>query len=96
MFFGIVPLALLGVLEYFSELVVAVYLVLTNNILSLKLLRLLATLGAIFSLYFVYLMVFVIKAICLYCFASAIISFALYIVVRLAYPQKRSVMIKCT
>lgn len=94
MFFGIIPLALMGVFQYLAELIVAIYLILTDNPLSAKLLRILTTVGAIFSLYFVYLMIFVIKSICLYCFASAIISFALFKVMRAAYPQNRSLMIK--
>ena len=78
MFFGLIPLALLGVFQYTAELIVAIYVAITGNKLAQKLLLFLTAMGALFSLYFVYLMIFVIQAICLYCFASAIISFALF------------------
>ena len=88
MFFGLIPLALLGVFQYTAELIVATYVAITGNKLAQKLLLFLTSMGALFSLYFVYLMIFVIKAICLYCFASAIISFALFI---LASIQSKNV-----
>lgn len=88
MFFGLIPLALLGVFQYTAELIVAIYVAITGNKLAQKLLLFLTTMGALFSLYFVYLMIFVIQAICLYCFASAIISFTLFI---LASIQSKNV-----
>lgn len=88
MFFGLIPLALLGVFQYTAELIVATYVAVTGNKLGQKLLLFLTAMGALFSLYFVYLMIFVIQAICLYCFASAIISFALFI---LASIQSKNV-----
>ena len=94
MFLGLVPLALLGVFQYTAELVVATYVAITGNKLAQKLLLFLTAMGAMFSLYFVYLMIFVIKAICLYCFASAIISFLLLVFTIITYPQKSNPMLK--
>lgn len=88
MFLGLVPLALLGMFQYTAELIVATYVAITGNKLAQKLLLFLTAMGALFSLYFVYLMIFVIQAICLYCFASAIISFLLFI---LASIQSKNV-----
>lgn len=81
MFLGLVPLALLGVFQYTAELLLSIYIVMTNSGLAKKLLLLLSTMGVLFSAYFVYLMLFVIHAICLYCFASAIISLLIFILV---------------
>ncbi|MFZ2200121.1 MAG: vitamin K epoxide reductase family protein [Microgenomates group bacterium] len=78
-FLGIVPLALLGVFQYTAELLLSIYIFMTNSALTKKLLLLLSTMGLLFSAHFVYLMIFVIHAICLYCFASAIISLFLFI-----------------
>jgi uncharacterized membrane protein len=94
MFFGLIPLALLGVFQYTAELIVATYVAVTGNKLAQKLLLFLTGVGTLFSLYFVYLMIFVIQAICLYCFGSAIISFLLFVTVLITYPQNRTLMIK--
>jgi uncharacterized membrane protein len=94
MFFGLIPLALLGVFQYTAELIVAIYVAITGNKLAQKLLLFLTTMGALFSLYFVYLMIFVIQAICLYCFASAIISLLIFVSTIIAYPQKPNPMLK--
>ncbi len=87
MFLGLVPLALLGVFQYTTELIVATYVAITGNKLAQKLLLFLTMIGALFSLYFVYLMIFVIQAICLYCFASAIISFLLFFCATLQFKK---------
>jgi uncharacterized membrane protein len=94
MFLGLVPLALLGVFQYTAELIVASYTAITGSKLAQKLLLFLTTVGVLFSAYFVYLMIFVIQAICLYCFASAIISLLLFTFTLIAYPQNRVPMIK--
>ncbi len=75
-----VPLAYLGVLFYLGILLLSILLVFGSKIKYLKELLLLLTIfGAIDSLYFLYLQGFVIKAFCIYCIISAVITFLLLV-----------------
>lgn len=86
--FGI-PLALIGLIHYVLETMVAAAVVLTQHRWAKRLLVLLATGGLLASAYFVYLMVGVIGALCLYCLGSALISTVLFAVVHLLVPNER-------
>lgn len=94
MFFGIIPLALLGVFQYIAELALSIFIITTGNKLAKLVLFIFSSAGLLFSIYFVYLMLGVIGAICLYCFASAIISLGIFVATLLAYPQKSIPVIK--
>lgn len=75
---GGVPLALLGVIYYFSIFLLFLDYLWRGNKRSVRLAVGLAGAGFLISLYFLYLQIYVIEAICLYCVASAIISTAIF------------------
>ncbi len=72
-----VPLALFGLIHY---LLLISWLVLYKRKFGRVLALLQATAGAIFSLYLVYLQLVVIRAICIYCMASAVISLTIFVI----------------
>lgn len=72
-----IPLAVYGLAFYVAILIIAGYLYYRPSRLAAKLLVAATVLGAIASVYFLYLQVAVIKALCIYCLASAVISFVL-------------------
>ena len=76
--FGI-PLGILGIVFY--TIVLATFLVtyVKRSSLLFRGLAFVTTVGVLFSLYFAYLQVFVIKAICIYCMASAILTVLLWV-----------------
>ena len=81
--FGI-PLATWGVLFYLGIGFLALLYMDTKNLIVGKLIVVATTLGFLSSLYFIYVQKFLIKAFCVYCILSAIIStilFALGIVI---------------
>ena len=83
MLFGI-PLATWGVLFYLGIGFLALLYMDTKNLIVGKLIVVATTLGFLSSLYFIYVQKFLIKAFCVYCILSAIIStilFALGIVI---------------
>ncbi len=86
-----VPVALGGVFYYLSIFILLIiYLdIRKNKVLSLA--SLLTVVGFLASMWFVYLQLFIIKAICLYCMVSAVISTILFIlgVIILSYNKKR-------
>lgn len=84
-----VPLALIGLIHYTLEAVVAAVVILTQQKLAKRLLVLLVTGGFLASLYFVYIMLGVIGSICLYCMGSAIISGLLFLTVHTLFPNER-------
>ncbi len=72
------PLAYLGVLFYLSILIISLLIIFKSKIKHLSdALLIITVLGALSSAYFLYLQGFVIKAFCIYCIVSAIISFIL-------------------
>lgn len=76
---GGIPVAFLGVFYYFLILLLAVSYLSNGNEKRFKTLMGISLAGFLASLWFVYLQIFVIKAICLYCMASAFISTAIFL-----------------
>ena len=74
-----VPLALFGVIFYFSIFISSVLYLDMRKKKILKWLISLSVIGFLFSLYFVYLQLFVIKAICFYCMVSAVDSTIIFL-----------------
>lgn len=87
-----IPLALLGVIFYFSVFVSSVLYLDTRKEKIFKLIILLSVIGFLSSLYFVYLQLFVIGVICFYCMISAIGSTIIFLlsfyVLKLIYKQR--------
>ncbi len=83
-----VPLALLGLLYYFTVLFLSLLHYDTKNRQVLKLIPPLVTLGFLFSLWLVYLQIFVIEAICQYCMLSALTSTILFILGIFVFKHK--------
>lgn len=88
-----IPLALLGVAQYLT--VAGLSAALASGMLKPALHQKLswwllaqATAGLLFSLYFVFLQLVVLQAICLYCMASALISFSIFFFVWSLVPDK--------
>lgn len=90
-FFGI-PLATIGIVQYFLELLFAYYAVFVKSFWGRTLFLIQSAIGAIASLVFVYLQIFVIGSLCLYCMGSALISFALFSLVWGVYERERKVL----
>ncbi|MBY0110674.1 vitamin K epoxide reductase family protein [Patescibacteria group bacterium] len=72
-----IPLAVYGLGFYAVILLLSVYLLSRSSRLAVKGLAAASVVGALASAYFLFLQVFVIKAICIYCLASAVVSFIL-------------------
>ncbi len=88
-----VSVALIGVAFYATEAICIFLSVTQKNRLAKKGLLIATFGGFIGSVYFVYLMLVIIKAICLYCFLSAIISFTIFILSNIVYPIERKKLI---
>ena len=73
-----VPLALIGLIHYSLLTVSVTRVILSRQKVFKYLVVILTVIGAFASGYFMYLQFIVIKSLCLYCTASAIISFALF------------------
>jgi len=82
-----IPLALLGILQYTAEFVMAIIAYFTKQKWVEKILIIQSTGGLLASTYFVYLMVIVIRAVCLYCFGSAIISMLLFALILVKFAS---------
>ncbi len=76
---GPIPVAVLGVLFYLSVFVLALAYLLYQNPRIPQLLLVIGSLGFLATLYFVSLQLWVIKAICLYCMISAVLSTAIFL-----------------
>ena len=85
-----VPVALGGVLYYFSVFIAAILYFDTKNIFFLRILSILPPAGFLASLWFLYLQFFVIKAICFYCMVSAVSSTLLFILGMLVFRKNVS------
>lgn len=85
-FFGI-PLAVLGLVHYFylGMLLQAVRAI--GDAIYKRLLFIQSAIGFILSMYFAYLQFAVIKSLCQYCLLSALISFGIYVLIRLQYKE---------
>ena len=73
-----IPVALLGALYYFSQLILLIAYFESKSLVPLKLAAQISIAGLLASLYFVSLQLFIIKAICQYCMLSAITSTLLF------------------
>ncbi len=73
-FFGI-PLAYFGVVFYALMILTTSLIVWRSKRLFFKALIIFAGIGAVLSLVFLFIQFFLIKALCIYCIASAIIAF---------------------
>ena len=82
-----VPLAYLGVAFYIAMLAVSVLLHFKPNICKymFELVFLVVTFASLDSLYFLYLQGFVIKAFCIYCIISAVITFSMFTITAVLY-----------
>jgi len=76
--FGI-PVALMGSLYYFALLFTMMVYLQSKKKATLKLFAYITSVGVLFTSYLVYLMIFVIKAVCIYCVFSAISTLILFI-----------------
>jgi uncharacterized membrane protein len=76
-FFGI-PLGVYGVIYYAVVFIICAILYTTHHPPLTRLLFILGVIGALFSFYFVGLQIFVIKAVCVYCFASFFLSLGIF------------------
>ncbi len=82
------PLAYLGVLFYiFIISIVFLYIFKPNTFYIKEIILTTSIFGALDSLYFIYLQAYVIKAFCIYCIISAIITFILVPLAYLLYKK---------
>ena len=86
--FGI-PIAELGVLFYGILFVLAALEIVVFDQLLRRALQVIAFVGAAFSLYSVSVQAFVIGSFCIYCLASAIIAFIIFILASLIEPIRK-------
>lgn len=85
-FLGI-PLALYGVGFYAVVFVLSALLLVRYDRLLVRVLYILGLAGALASLVFLAIQFVLIKALCVYCIASAVITFAVFFVVRELWKQ---------
>jgi uncharacterized membrane protein len=85
--FGI-PLAELGIIFYCAMLVLACFEYFFSHIHARRLLHLTAFAGILSSAYFMYAQVFLIKALCIYCVGSAVITLVLFILMVRTFFEK--------
>lgn len=76
-----VPVALLGALYYFAIFMSALLIISLDLEFLWILIVIISSAGLLASAYFVYLQIFVIGAICLYCFFSATMTFLIFMFV---------------
>ena len=88
--FGI-PLAEFGVLFYSVLFVLAALELILFDQLLRRALQTISLVGVLASLYFTSIQVFVIKAFCIYCFASALIALFIFVLATLIEPIRRRV-----
>ncbi|MEZ4156410.1 MAG: vitamin K epoxide reductase family protein [Candidatus Paceibacterota bacterium] len=75
-----IPVALLGALYYIGLLFLTIFYLDRKNSTVMHLALRLSAIGLVASLYFVGLQLFVLKALCIYCMASAISSTTLFVI----------------
>ena len=90
-----VPVALLGALYYIMILALSLAYIISKKEMVIRHAAYLTPTGLLASAYFVYLQLFVIKAICLYCMASAATSTILfmlgaYVIIKTRRPSTAS------
>ncbi|MEK9183791.1 MAG: vitamin K epoxide reductase family protein [Patescibacteria group bacterium] len=77
---GEMPLAGFGLLYYGTILFLSLLYFQKKLAIIIKIIFALSLVGTLISAYLVYLQIFVIKAICAYCFISAILSLSIFLV----------------
>ncbi len=82
-----VPVALIGLIHYSLMTIFLLLAIVTGKRFFRYLVLILSVIGIGASVYFAYLMIFVLKAICLYCMASAVNSLIVFILVTLVLRQ---------
>jgi dihydroorotate dehydrogenase subfamily 2 len=85
--FGL-PVALWGAVHYLAVIYWFLGIRILKSRLFGRMLFLQTFIGVLFSVYYTYLQFYVIKALCPYCLASAVISFALYFVSRFSFYEE--------
>ena len=90
--FGI-PLALYGVVFYVSFLLVFLLSRIRPHHRLFLIVTLMGLLGVLFSTYFLYVQVVLIKALCIYCIVSAIVTYILGILTYQRYRMNKKVTI---
>jgi uncharacterized membrane protein len=86
--FGI-PVAELGVLFYGVLFILAALELLLFDAFLRRVLQVTAIIGIIVSLYFTFLQIFVIRAFCMYCLTSAVVTLLILIVASYIEPMKK-------
>ena len=86
--FGI-PLAEYGVLFYGILFVLAALELAVFDRLVRRAIRFISLIGVFISFYFIIIQIFVIGAFCIYCLASALITFLIFIVASLIEPPRK-------
>ena len=89
-----IPVAEYGLLFYGIVFAVAALELVVFDRLLRRVLQWLATFGILASLYFTFLQVFVIRAFCVYCLASAVIMFVILVLASMIEPLRRTVRSK--
>lgn len=94
--FGL-PLASYGVVFYGGFLLLYLYNQVRPHRREFLLMALMGLIGAVFSTYFLYVQIFLIKALCVYCVGSAVVSYLLAILTIYRYQKNRKVsLVKVT
>ena len=86
--FGI-PLAEFGILFYAVIFILAALELILFDQLLRRALQAASLIGILASLYFTFIQIFVIGAFCIYCLASALITFGIFVFATLIEPLKR-------
>ena len=88
--FGI-PLAEFGVVFYGALFILAALELVLFNRLVRRMLQVVALVGILASLYFTFLQIFIIGAVCIYCFVSALITLLVLILASFIEPLRKRV-----
>ena len=86
-----IPIALLGIVFYFSTLILFLFSIFKKNKIFINLLFFAEIIGIIFSAIFTYIQFFIIKALCPYCLTSAIVTLILFLLsfyLKIKYNKK--------
>ena len=87
--FGVVPMALLGLVYYGLLLIYSLGVYLTGKRVFKYLLLVFTAGGLLFTFYLLYIQAFLIGKACLYCIASAVISVIVFVIAQYLYPFER-------
>lgn len=84
-----VPLTTFGIVQYSLILIAIILFMIYKKKIYVYWLILQSMVGAIFSLYFMYVQIVILKSICAYCTASALISFTIFFLVCKKFRKER-------